>query len=121
MAHLQILSLRLRGQTWKKRISIALDVARGLLYLHEESEIHIIHCNIKPQNIFIDDNWIAKIFDFGFAKLLLPNQSKATMGAKGTIGYLAPEWEKNSLISLKANIYSFGVMLLEIVCVRNQH
>ena len=62
-----------RPLPWKERIRIALDVARGLLYLHEESEIHIIHCIIKPQNIFIDDNWTAKISDFGFAKLLLPN------------------------------------------------
>ena len=60
-----------RPLTWKERIRIAL--ARGLLYLHEESEIHIIHCNIMPQNIFVDDNWTAKISDFGFAKLLLPN------------------------------------------------
>ena len=108
-----------RRPIWKERIRIALDVARGLLYLHEESEIRIIHCNIKPQNILMDDNWTAKISDFGFAKLLMPNQSRATMGAEGTSAYLAPEWENNSLIiSLKADIYSFGVVILEIVCCR---
>lgn len=107
-----------RPPIWKERIRIALDVARGLLYLHEESEARIIHCNIKPQNILMDDNWTAKISDFGFAKLLMPNQSRATMGAEGTSGYLAPEWVKNSLTSLKVDIYSFGVVLLEIVCCR---
>jgi hypothetical protein len=107
-----------RPPIWKERIRIALDVARGLLYLHEESEARIIHCNIKPQNILMDDNWTAKISDFGFAKLLMPNQSRATMGAEGTSGYLAPERLKNSLTSLKVDIYSFGVVLLEIVCCR---
>ncbi|KAM3744171.1 hypothetical protein ACB098_06G032300 [Castanea mollissima] len=107
-----------RPPIWKERIRYALDVARGLLYLHEESEVRIIHCNIKPQNILMDNNWTAKISDFGFAKLLMPNQSRATMGEEGTNAYLAPEWEKNSLISLQTDIYSFGVVLLEIVCCR---
>ncbi|KAM3696347.1 hypothetical protein ACJW31_06G031900 [Castanea mollissima] len=107
-----------RPPIWKERIRIALDVARGLLYLHEESEVRIIHCNIKPQNILMDDNWTAKISDFGFAKLLMPNQSGATTAAKGTSAYLAPEWEKNSLISFQIDIYSLGVVLLEIVCCR---
>ncbi|XP_050246838.1 G-type lectin S-receptor-like serine/threonine-protein kinase LECRK1 [Quercus robur] len=104
---------------WKERIRIALDVARGLLYLHEEGEVCVIHCNIKPQNILMDDNWTAKISDFGFAKLLIPNQSRATTDTEGRSAYLAPEWEKNSMnISAKADIYSFGVVLLEIVCCR---
>ena len=107
-----------RPPIWKERIRYALDVARGLLYLHEESEVCIIHCNIKPQNILMGNNWTAKISDFGFAKLLMPNQSRATMGEEGTNAYLAPEWEKNSLISLQTDIYSFGVVLLEIVCCR---
>ncbi|XP_075672027.1 G-type lectin S-receptor-like serine/threonine-protein kinase LECRK3 [Castanea sativa] len=107
-----------RPPIWKERIRIALDVARGLLYLHEESEVRIIHCNIKPQNILMDDNWTAKISDFGFAKLLMPNQSGATTTAEGTSAYLAPEWEKNSLISFQTDIYSLGVVLLEIVCCR---
>ena len=107
-----------RPPIWKERIRIALDVARGLFYLHEESEVRIIHCNIKPQNILMDDNWTAKISDFGFAKLLMPNQSRATMGAEGTSAYLAPEWEKKSFMSLEADIYSFGIVLLEIVCCR---
>ncbi|KAM4092367.1 hypothetical protein ACB094_06G034100 [Castanea mollissima] len=107
-----------RPPVCKERIRIALDVARGLLYLHEESEVRIIHCNIKPQNILMDDNWIAKISDFGFAKILMSNQSRATMGAEGASAYLAPEWQNNPLISIQTDIYSFGIVLLEIVCCR---
>ncbi|XP_062147776.1 G-type lectin S-receptor-like serine/threonine-protein kinase LECRK1 [Alnus glutinosa] len=106
---------------WKERVRIARDVARGILYLHEECEVHIIHCNIKPQNILMDDTWTAKISDFGLAKQLLPNQSRTAVEAPGTTGYfyLAPEWKKNALISVKADIYSFGIVLLEIVCCRS--
>ena len=86
--------------------------------MHEESEVRIIHCNIKLQNILMDDNWTAKISDFRFAKLLMPDQSGATTTVEGTSAYLAPEWEKNSLISFQTDIYSFGVVLLEIVCCR---
>ncbi|KAF5480636.1 hypothetical protein F2P56_001372 [Juglans regia] len=106
---------------WKQRVKIALDVARGILYLHEECGVYIIHCNIKPQNILMDDTWTAKISDFGLAKLLPPNQlSRKTMGGgRATeFSYFAPEWQKNALISVKSDIYSFGVVLLEIVCCR---
>ncbi|KAM4102852.1 hypothetical protein ACJW30_06G034100 [Castanea mollissima] len=107
-----------RPPIWKERIRIARNVARGLLYLHEEREVHIINCNIKLQNILMDDNWTAKISDFGFAKLLMPSQLGATTTVKGASAYLAPEWEKNSLISFQTDIYSFGVVLSEIVCCR---
>ncbi|KAG7987179.1 hypothetical protein I3843_03G120100 [Carya illinoinensis] len=106
---------------WKQRVKIALDVARGILYLHEECGVYIIHCNIKPQNILMDDTWTAKISDFGLAKLLLPNQlsRKTIWGERATeFSYFAPEWQKNALISVKSDIYSFGVVLLEIVCCR---
>ncbi|XP_042977297.1 G-type lectin S-receptor-like serine/threonine-protein kinase LECRK1 isoform X1 [Carya illinoinensis] len=106
---------------WKERVKIALDVARGILYLHEECEVHIIHCNIKPQNILMDDTWTAKISDFGLAKLLPRNQSRTTMRVEETTGYsyLAPEWQKNALISVKADTYSFGIVLLELLCCRS--
>ena len=102
-----------------ERVRIALDVAKGIPYLHEECEVRIIHCNIKPQNILLDDTWTAKISDFGLAKLLVPNQSRTTMGTEAKAGYLAPEWQKNALISVKADTYSFGIVLLEIVCCRS--
>nr|GEU99330.1 G-type lectin S-receptor-like serine/threonine-protein kinase LECRK1 [Tanacetum cinerariifolium] len=101
---------------WKERVRLALDVARGILYLHEECETRIIHCNINPQNILFDELWTGKISDFGLSKLLRPNQSKTLTDVRGTRGYLAPEWHKNTLISTKVDIYSFGVVLLEILC-----
>ncbi|KAJ0786469.1 putative protein kinase RLK-Pelle-SD-2b family [Helianthus annuus] len=103
---------------WSERVQIALDVARGILYLHEECESPIIHCDIKPQNILMDDFWTAKISDFGMAKLLMPDQSKTFTDARGTRGYLAPEWQKNVPISVKVDIFSYGIVLLEIICCR---
>ncbi|XP_050292260.1 G-type lectin S-receptor-like serine/threonine-protein kinase LECRK4 isoform X2 [Quercus robur] len=103
---------------WKERVRIALEVARGVFYLHQECEVHIIHCNLKPQNILMDDTWTAKISDFGLARLSVPNQTRTAMGIEATSEYSAPEWQKNALISVKADIYSFGVLLLEIVCCR---
>ncbi|XXG59184.1 hypothetical protein AAC387_Pa04g1309 [Persea americana] len=103
---------------WSDRVRIILEVASGILYLHEDCEPHIIHCDIKPQNILIDEFWTAKISDFGLAKLLTPNQTRTFTGPKGTRGYLAPEWYQNKPISMKADIYSFGIVLLETVCCR---
>ncbi|KAK9949924.1 hypothetical protein M0R45_005433 [Rubus argutus] len=103
---------------WDERVRIAVDVARGLLYLHEECKSPIIHCDIKPQNILMDEFWNAKISDFGLAKLLMPDQTRTFTGIRGTRGYLAPEWHKNTPISVKADVYSFGVVLLELVCCR---
>ncbi|GMP51663.1 hypothetical protein CsSME_00017807 [Camellia sinensis var. sinensis] len=101
-----------------ERIRIALNVARGILYLHEECETPIIHCDIKPQNILMDEFWNAKISDFGLAKLLMPDQTRTFTGVRGTRGYLAPEWQRNNPISVKADVYSYGIVLLEIVCCR---
>ncbi|KAI3427492.1 uncharacterized protein J3R85_009543, partial [Psidium guajava] len=104
--------------SWDVKMRIALHIARGLLYLHEECEKQIIHCDIKPQNILIDDNMQAKISDFGLSKLLKPDQTNTTTGIRGTRGYVAPGWHKNLPVTVKADIYSFGVMLLEIICGR---
>ncbi|THG07952.1 G-type lectin S-receptor-like serine/threonine-protein kinase LECRK1 [Camellia sinensis] len=126
-----------RRPGWKERVRIVLDIARGILYLHEECEACIVHCGIKPQNILMDDSWTAKISDFGLAKLLLPNHTTSITGrsrgvtvSSGPVSsYLAPEWQgqqqkqqqqlwKQDLISVKADIYSFGVVLLEVICCR---
>uniref|UniRef100_A0A2N9FBG7 non-specific serine/threonine protein kinase n=1 Tax=Fagus sylvatica TaxID=28930 RepID=A0A2N9FBG7_FAGSY len=105
---------------WKERVRIALEVARGVFYLHQECQVHVIHCNLKLQNILMDDTWTAKISDFGSARLSVPNQTRnISMGIEGTSGYSAPEWQKNAFISVKSDIYSYGVMLLEIVCCRS--
>lgn len=103
---------------WNLRVQVALGVARGLLYLHEECSTQIIHCDIKPQNILLDDNFGAKISDFGIAKLLRANQTQTNTGIRGTRGYVAPEWFKNIGITSRVDVYSFGVILLELVCCR---
>ncbi|CAL1391190.1 unnamed protein product [Linum trigynum] len=104
--------------SWSKRIHIALGVARGLLYLHEECSTQVIHCDIKPQNILLDDCQNARISDFGLAKLLQLNQSQTHTAIRGTRGYVAIEWFRNSPITVKVDVYSFGVLLLELICCR---
>ncbi|KAL7189409.1 hypothetical protein ACSBR1_039116 [Camellia fascicularis] len=104
--------------SWDERIGIALDIARGILYLHEECETQIIHCDIKPQNILMGDHGRAKICDFGLAKLLKPDQTKTFTAMRGTKGYVAPEWHRKLPVTVKVDVYSFGVMLLEIICCR---
>ncbi|GMP95695.1 hypothetical protein CsSME_00044639 [Camellia sinensis var. sinensis] len=103
---------------WYQRTQMALGIARGLVYLHEDCNAPIIHCNIKPQNILIDQNFTARISDFGLAKSLLLNQTQTHTGIRGTRGYVAPEWFKNVPVTVKVDVYSFGVMLLEIICCR---
>ncbi|PAN37199.1 hypothetical protein PAHAL_7G075300 [Panicum hallii] len=103
---------------WNLRAQLALEVARGLLYLHEECSTQIIHCDIKPQNILLDGNFTAKISDFGLAKLLRTNQTQTNTGIRGTRGYVAPEWFKSIGITAKVDVYSYGVILLELICCR---
>lgn len=88
------------------------------MYLHEECDPQIIHCDIKPQNVLLDSNYTAKISDFGMAKLLMKDRTRTSTNVRGTMGYLAPEWLKNAPITAKVDIYSFGVMLLEILFCR---
>ncbi|XP_078169811.1 G-type lectin S-receptor-like serine/threonine-protein kinase LECRK2 [Carex rostrata] len=104
---------------WNRRAQIAVGVARGLCYLHEGCSSQIIHCDIKPGNILLDENLVPRISDFGLAKLMGVDQTRATTSnIRGTKGYFAPEWFKNTGITPKMDVYSFGVMLMEIVCCR---
>ncbi|KAG6632560.1 hypothetical protein CIPAW_13G167800 [Carya illinoinensis] len=104
--------------SWNRRIEIAIGIARGLLYLHEECSSPIIHCDIKPQNILLDDYYNARIADFGLAKLLMMNQSHTNTAIRGTKGYVAPDWFRHMPITAKVDVYSYGVVLLEIICCR---
>ncbi|KZV27363.1 receptor-like protein kinase 1 [Dorcoceras hygrometricum] len=97
---------------------MAIGVAQGLTYLHEECSKQIIHCDIKPQNILLDENNNARIADFGLSKLLMMDQSRTLTDIRGTKGYVAPEWFRNTKITAKVDVYSFGVLLLEIVSCR---
>lgn len=104
--------------SWNLRTQIAVGIARGLCYLHEECCPQIIHCDIKPQNILLDDYYEARISDFGLSKLLGIDQSFTNTNIRGTKGYVAPEWFKTVPVSVKVDVYSFGVLLLEIICCR---
>ncbi|KAL8139303.1 hypothetical protein V2J09_005324 [Rumex salicifolius] len=109
-----------KGQkpNWFMRIKFAFEIARGLNYLHEECSIQIIHCDIKPQNVLLDSSFTVRISDFGLAKLLKKDQAHTLTGVRGTKGYVAPEWFRSMPITTKVDVYSYGVLLLEIICCR---
>ncbi|XP_059068937.1 probable serine/threonine-protein kinase PBL21 [Cryptomeria japonica] len=101
--------------SWKERFNIILGTARGLAYLHEEFHVCIIHRDIKSSNILLDHNFQAKIADFGLARLLPNDKSHVSTRVAGTLGYTAPEYASHGQLTEKADTYSFGVVVLEIV------
>ncbi|XP_028772804.1 rust resistance kinase Lr10-like [Neltuma alba] len=103
---------------WKKLHEIALGIAKGIEYLHQGCEQRILHFDIKPHNILLDDDFTPKICDFGLAKLCSKDQSIVSMtNARGTLGYIAPEVFSRNFgnVSHKADVYSFGMLLLELI------
>ncbi|GLT27483.1 hypothetical protein SLA2020_024780 [Shorea laevis] len=102
---------------WQRRYRIIGGIARGLLYLHEDSQLRVIHRDLKPNNILLDGEMNPKISDFGLAKLVAANDQThdTTRRAAGTYGYMAPEYIKHGHFSVKTDIFSFGIMILEIL------
>ncbi|KAJ3693538.1 hypothetical protein LUZ60_009018 [Juncus effusus] len=103
---------------WSTRFEICLGVARGLAYLHEESIVKIVHRDIKASNILLDSELNPKISDFGLAKLYDDKKTHMSTRVAGTIGYLAPEYAMRGHLTEKADIYAFGVVVLEVIAGR---
>ncbi|CAN6245270.1 unnamed protein product, partial [Urochloa humidicola] len=101
--------------TWSTRSDICVGTAKGLSYLHEEHEPSIVHRDIKASNVLLDRDYRPKIGDFGLAKLFPDNVTHISTGVVGTCGYLAPEYFVHGQLTKKADVYSFGVLVLEII------
>ncbi|KAL1532237.1 G-type lectin S-receptor-like serine/threonine-protein kinase [Salvia divinorum] len=101
---------------WETRFNIIEGTAQGLLYLHKHSRLRIIHRDMKPNNILLDQNMTPKISDFGLARIFKEDASEANTNRRvGTYGYMAPEYAMQGIFSVKSDVYSYGVLVLEIV------
>ncbi|CAL4949277.1 unnamed protein product [Urochloa decumbens] len=104
-----------RHLDWQQRFDVIYGIAEGLCYLHEESETRIIHRDIKASNILLDQKLKPKLTDFGLARVLGGDRTHLTTGIAGTVGYMAPEYVVHGHLTEKADVYSFGVLVIEIV------
>ncbi|GMY37503.1 probable LRR receptor-like serine/threonine-protein kinase At5g45780 isoform X1 [Fagus crenata] len=100
---------------WNRRMRIAIGAARGLLYLHEQSNPKIIHRDVKAANILLDESFEAVVGDFGLAKLLDRRESHVTTAVRGTVGHIAPEYLSTGQSSEKTDVFGFGILLLELI------
>jgi serine/threonine protein kinase len=109
----------LHSLPWEVRYRIAVDMARGLAFLHEGSREKVVHLDVKPQNVLLDASFRGKISDFGLCKLIDRGEGETTnqtmTAMRGTPGYMAPEWFLNLPITEKSDIFSYGMVLLELV------
>uniref|UniRef100_A0A5B7A7L9 Putative cysteine-rich receptor-like protein kinase 2 n=1 Tax=Davidia involucrata TaxID=16924 RepID=A0A5B7A7L9_DAVIN len=114
-------SNRGKSLNWEKRYNIIIGTAEGLVYLHENSKNRIIHRDIKASNILLDSRLRAKIADFGLARSFQEDKSHISTAIAGTLGYMAPEYLAHGQLTEKADVYSFGVLLIEIVTGRQNN
>ncbi|KAE8695102.1 putative receptor-like protein kinase [Hibiscus syriacus] len=105
--------------TWDIRMNIILGTAKGLAYLHEGLEPKVVHRDIKSSNILLDKRWNPKVSDFGLAKLLGSESSYITTRVMGTFGYVAPEYASTGMLNERSDVYSFGILIMEILTGRN--
>ncbi|WOG90730.1 hypothetical protein DCAR_0309974 [Daucus carota subsp. sativus] len=114
-------NLSLNILDWEKKYKIALGTAKGLAYLHEECLEWVLHCDVKPHNILLDSNYEPKVADFGLSKLLKRDVARNPRFSRirGTRGYMAPEWISNQTITSKVDVYSYGIVVLEMITGRS--
>ncbi|KAH9627409.1 hypothetical protein KSS87_012059 [Heliosperma pusillum] len=108
-------SMKTEPLSWKKRLSIALDVARGMEYLHTLAQQSFIHRDLKSSNILLDEEFRAKVSDFGLVKLAPDKEKSVATRLAGTFGYLAPEYAVTGKITTKVDVFSYGVVLMELL------
>ncbi|CAN0922444.1 Probable serine/threonine-protein kinase At1g01540 [Linum grandiflorum] len=105
--------------TWEIRMNVIIGTAKGLTYLHEGLEPKVVHRDIKSSNILLDKQWNPKVSDFGLAKLLGSESSYVTTRVMGTFGYVAPEYASTGMLNERSDVYSFGILLMEVISGRN--